>query len=80
MHEQKCILLLQIQANSKSADPTDIQITEIDKKTGNGTSEVEMESVNNGKREPMEIDKMQIEGEVPNSYMHLFMHCMFLPL
>ena len=53
-------LLLQLQANSKSADPKDIQVTEKDKKTVNG--EVEMESVSNRKGEPMEIDKMQIEG------------------
>ena len=59
------MLLSQIQANSKFADPTDIQVTEIDKKTVNG--EVEMEFVSNGKGEPMEIDKMQIEGDVPNT-------------
>ena len=49
-----------VQANSKSAGPKDIQVTEKDKKTVDG--EVEMESVSNRKGEPMEIDKMQIEG------------------
>ena len=67
--------MLQIQANSKSADPTDIEATEKDKKTVNG--EIEMESISNGKGEPMEIDKMQMEGEVSNT--PPFMCCMFLP-
>ena len=62
VHEQKCILLLHVQANNKSADLKDIRVTEKDKKTVNGEVEMESHSVSNRKGEPMEIDKMQIEG------------------
>lgn len=54
-----------IQANSKSADPKDIQVTEKDNKTANGEVEInEVESLSSEKGEPMEIDvEMQTEGE-----------------